>query len=362
MAPGDRPTVLIVDDVPENLSLLANLLKGLCRTLVSTSGEEAISLARRSPSPDLILLDIVMPDLDGFEVCRLLKLDPATNDIPVIFLTAYADLEDEQAGLDMGAVDYITKPFNVPLVLARVKAQLNLKAARDFLKNQNAYLEAEVNRRTKEIGRIQDVTMVALGSLAETRDSETGTHIRRTQHFVRHLAEKVRFLDDFRGELTDEVIELLYKSAPLHDIGKVGIPDRILLKPGPLTPQEFEVMKTHTTLGAKAIEEAEKAIASSGSFLRYAREIALSHHERWDGSGYPHQLQGDSIPLAGRIMALADVYDALRSERVYKKAFSHAETTSLITKSSRGRFDPRLLTIFEQTSEEWKEIYHSFGS
>ncbi len=268
----------------------------------------------------------------------------------VIFLTSQSDIEDEQAGLDLGAVDYITKPISPPLVLARIKTHLNLKASKDFLKDKTVFLEREVLRRTREIAMIQDVTMVALGSLAETRDNETGAHIRRTQLFMRLLADEAAKLMAFQRQLNEETIELFFKSAPLHDIGKVGIPDHILLKPGRLTPQEFEVMKTHTTLGVLAIQAAERRLGTPVTFLKHAREIAGSHHEKWDGSGYPAGISGETIPLSGRMMALADVYDALRSERVYKPAFSHEKAFDLITKDSAGHFDPRLLQIFHDTA------------
>lgn len=357
----NRPSLLIVDDVPENLAILAQLLREQYRTLAAVSGTDALEIARRRPPPDLILLDVMLPDLNGFEVCRYLKDDPATEDIPIIFLTAESDVEKEQTGLALGAVDYITKPFSPPLVLARVKTQLSLKASRDFLKDKNAFLESEVARRTEEIATIQDVTMIALGSLAETRDNETGVHIHRTQNLVRLLATKAARHPPFDKELPPQRIENLYKSAPLHDIGKVGIPDHILLKPGPLTAQEFEVMKTHTSLGALAIEAAERLLKTKATFLKNAREIAASHHEHWDGKGYPEGLKEEAIPLSGRIMALADVYDALRSERVYKPPFTHARALELMTKGSVGHFDPRLLQIFEDTASEWNRTFEDFS-
>src|SRR6202008_950483 len=222
--------------------------------------------------------------------------------------TAKAEVEDEQKGFDVGCVDYITKPISPPIVLARVKTHLLLKSAKDFLKDQNQFLESEVTKRTQEVQVVQDVTIMAMGSLAETRDNETGNHIRRTQHYVRALAEHLRAREEFAAVLDDATIEILYKSAPLHDIGKVGIPDRILLKPGKLTPEEFEIMKTHTTLGRDAILAAEKQLDAPSSFLRYAREIAYAHQEKWDGSGYPEGLVGALIPPSARLKAGAGVY------------------------------------------------------
>lgn len=353
----ETPTILVVDDVPDNLVILTALLQDHYRVLSASTGHGALEMAHKVPPPDLILLDVVMEDLDGFEVCRRLKADPVTEEIPVIFLTSQSESQDEQTGLDLGAVDYLTKPFSPPLVLARIKTQLKLKASQDFLKDKNSFLEQEVARRTKEIATIQEVTMVAFGSLAETRDNETGAHIRRTQHFMRLLATEAGALVEFRRLLTEETIALLFQSAPLHDIGKVGIPDHILLKPGRLNSQEFEVMKTHTTLGVLAIQAAERRLGSPVTFLRCAREIAGTHHERWDGTGYPSGLAGDDIPLSGRLMAVADVYDALRSERVYKPAYSHEKAVELMKEGSKGHFDPRLLKIFCESSEIWKETF-----
>ena len=358
---NDRMTVLIVDDAVENLEIMTALLKDRYRTVASTTGGGALELARQRPAPDLILLDIVMKDIDGFEVCRRLKRDPATADIPVIFLTVQSNIQDEEEGLALGAVDYIHKPVSPPLVKARVKTHLQMKAAGDLLKGRNSHLEREVEHRTREIAAIQDVTLVAMGSLAETRDNETGAHIRRTQQFMLILAAEASKLAPFRQQLRPEAVELLFKSAPLHDIGKVGIPDHILLKPDKLTPQEFEVMKTHTTLGVQAIQSAEGLLRSHGSFLGYAREIALSHHERWDGRGYPNGLSGEDIPLPGRLMAVADVYDALRSKRVYKPAYPHERAVEIMTREAEGQFDPRLFRLFLENASEWAEVYTRFG-
>jgi putative two-component system response regulator len=269
--------------------------------------------------PDLILLDVTMPDMDGYEVCSRLMNNPATASIPVIFLSIRNEELDEQRGFDAGAVDYITKPISPPLVLTRIRNHLTLKAASDFLRDRNAYLEQEVGRRTRELALLQDATIVAMASLAETRDNETTHHIRRTQLYLRTLARHLQHHPRFAAELTEQNIDLMYKSAPLHDIGKVGVPDRILLKPGELTPAEFEIMKRHTTLGRDAISKAETLFGVSSSFLRFAKEIAYSHQEKWDGSGYPQGLAGERIPLAARLMAVADTYDGLISQRVYKK-------------------------------------------
>lgn len=270
-------TVLVVDDTPENLTLMGALLRDHFMVKVANNGEKALKIAMSDAQPDLVLLDIMMPGLDGYEVCRRLKATAATRNIPVIFLTARSDPDDERMGLALGAVDYITKPISPPILLARVNTHLALKATADFLRDKSAYLEREVALRTLEVQAIQDVTIMAMTSLAETRDNETGNHIRRTQLYVKALAERLRNHPRFEAVLNERMIELLYKSAPLHDIGKIGIPDSILLKPGKLTVAEFEVMKTHTTLGRKAIEDAERRLGMRVAFLSVSKEIAYSH-------------------------------------------------------------------------------------
>ena len=356
------PTILAVDDTPVNLSLITGLLKSHYRVKVANSGEKALRIVHSDLPPDLVLLDVMMPDLDGIEVCRRLKDDPRTRHIPVIFLTAMATSDDERLGFEAGAVDYITKPISPPILLARVKTHLQLKAGQDFLKDKNAYLESEVIRRTREVQAIQDVTILTMASLAETRDNETGNHIRRTQHYVKSLAIKLRDHPRFAGYFTDHVIDLLFKSAPLHDIGKVGIPDKILLKPGKLTPEEFEIMKTHTTLGRDAIEQAERQLGTPVEFLKLAKEIAYSHQEKWDGSGYPEGLSADAIPVSARLMAVADVYDALISRRVYKPAFTHERAVELISEGRGRHFDPDITDAFMEIREEFRTIAKKFGA
>ncbi|MGA2544921.1 MAG: two-component system response regulator [Rectinemataceae bacterium] len=356
-----RATILIVDDSPDSVALLSSLLKDTYRVKVAITGEKALVIAAGEEQPDLILLDIMMPGMDGYEACRRLKQNPKTAEIPVIFLTAKSEAMDEERGFELGAEDYIVKPPSPPIVIARIRTHLRLKNVRDFLKDKNEYLEAEVVRRTREVGVIQDVTMIAMGSLAETRDNETGNHIRRTQHYIKILAEKMREHPRFKEHLPAGTIDLLYKSAPLHDIGKVGIPDGILKKPGKLDPDEFEVMKTHTTLGRAAILSAEKSLGSPNSFLSLAREIAWSHHEKWDGTGYPQGLSGDDIPIPGRLMAIADVYDALISARVYKRAFTHEETLDIIKKGIGTHFDPDIALVFMEISEQFRKIALSFS-
>jgi putative two-component system response regulator len=357
----DKPTVLVVDDTPENLSLMNSLLKDSYRVKVATSGERALRIAWGEEPPDLILLDIMMPVMDGYEVLSRLKSDPRTQTVPVIFLTALSEMEDEERGLNLGAVDYITKPVSPPIVLARVATHLHLKTVADFLRDKNAYLEAEVSRRTRELQAIQDVTIFTLASLAETRDNETGNHIRRTQYYVRSLCLALRDHPRFRDFLNESTIESLFKSAPLHDIGKVGVPDRILLKPGRLTAEEFEIMKTHTTLGRNAIQRAEDQLGLEVDFLRFAKEIAYSHQEKWDGSGYPQGLSGEAIPVSARLMAIADVYDALISRRVYKPAMPHEQAMQIIREGAGTHFDPDMVQAFVQQADDFKAISERYA-
>lgn len=355
-----RPTILLADDVPENISIMVALLRERYRIRVAVSGEAAVQLALRAP-PDLILLDVSMPGMDGYSACRELKRHAATADIPVIFLTSRTGEHDETHGFQVGAVDYIMKPVSPLVVHARIANHLTLKNARDFLRDKSAYLEQEVQRRTRELSQIQDATIVAMASLAETRDNETGNHIRRTQHYVRRLARALQSHPRFRDHLDDDTIELLFKSAPLHDIGKVGIPDRILLKPGKLTVEEFEIMKTHTTLGRDTIASAEVQVGSPNSFLRIAREIAHHHQEKWDGSGYPDGLVAEAIPVSARLMAVADVYDALISRRVYKPAFPHEKAVRIITEGRGTHFDPDMVDAFLTIADDFDDIAQRFA-
>lgn len=352
----DRETVLVVDDTPDNLSLISALLKEIYKVKVANSGEKALRYVQGDAKPDLILLDIMMPGLSGYDVIRELKGNPVTRDIPVIFLTALTATGDEEKGLEMGAADYITKPISPPILLARVKTQLQNKAAADFLRDKNAYLEAEVAKRTRELSAIQDVTILAMTSLAETRDTDTGNHIRRTQHYVRMLAERLKTHPRFASYLSEQTISMLFKSAPLHDIGKIGIPDRILLKPGRYTPEEFEIMKKHILLGRDAIELAEKQLGMPVAFLQLAKEIVYFHQEKWDGSGYMTGVSGDDIPISARLMAVADVYDALISRRMYKEGMTHERAAAIIVEGRGTHFDPDIVDAFVELSEEFRTI------
>jgi putative two-component system response regulator len=348
-SPDDKPIVLVVDDMSENLEVLGELLQPDYRVRVANSGTRALEVAASEPRPDLILLDVMMPDMDGYAVLQRLRAAEATCDIPVIFVTAMDSAEEEERGFSLGAVDYILKPVKPPIVRARVRTHLELKAARDALQVRNFNLELEVKRRMRESQLIQDVSLRALAGLAETRDNETGNHIRRTQSYVEVLADALAGHRNFAGLRAEGIIELIVKAAPLHDIGKVGIPDHILLKPGPLDPYEWRIMQTHTRLGAEAIEAAliDEDDQAPLAFLHIAMDIAYSHHEKWDGSGYPDGLRGPAIPLPARLMAVADVFDALISRRVYKPAMPFDEAADIIRAGKGSHFDPDIVAAFD---------------
>ena len=339
-------TLLVVDDAPETLSVLSELLLPHYRVRAATSGTEGLRLANLVPRPDLILLDVMMPVMDGYAVLAQLRASEITREISVIFLTALAEAEDIERGLKLGAADYITKPCSPIVVMARVQTQLEAKQARDWIKTQNTLLEAEVARRMAENDLTQRASIQALAHLAEIRDPETGNHLLRTQGYVRQLALDLQQHPRFSATLSNPYIELLARSAPLHDIGKVGIPDHILLKHGALTDDEMTVMRTHAKLGSDAIEMAEKDIETPLPFFVIAKEIAHWHHEKWDGSGYPDGLAGEAIPVAARLMALADVFDALISTRVYKPALSFDQARDTILVARGQHFDPDVVDAF----------------
>lgn len=367
---SELPTILLVDDTKENLTVIGQILRPHYRVRVANSGSRALQIVHTDPRPDLILLDVMMPEMSGYEVLQILRSQDAVRHIPVIFVTALSADDDEEYGLSLGAVDYVTKPVKPALLLARVHAQLELKQARDRLAQQNVYLDAEVRRRMTENELIKDLSLFALATLAEKRDNETGNHLYRTQAYVELLIAYLKDTPRFRDELaSSEYRRRIVKAAPLHDIGKVGIPDAILLKPGKLTPDELVIMKTHAQIGADAIDEAiarANAIqaevieagghhdhSSSVAFLETAREIAVGHHEKWDGTGYPQGLKAEQIPLSARLMALADVFDALISRRHYKEAFPLEDTIQIITDGSGKHFDPDIVSAFLVLKDEF---------
>lgn len=349
-------TILVVDDTPANLTLLAQVLKPNYRVQLAVSGAKALEICRRQP-PDLIVLDVMMPELDGYEVCRQLKADPMTRRVPVIFLTALTRPEDESAGFDAGGADFIHKPFNPATVLARVRTHLHLKLAEDRLRHHNAQLSDELDARRREVERLRDATLFVMVGLAEFRDADTGNHIQRTQEYVRTLARWIAAQPDGPSDLTEALIDELAKAAPLHDIGKVAIPDGILLKPGKLSADEWRVMKTHAEQGADLLQRAIDRLGDdAGPMLSFGKQIARHHHEKWDGSGYPDGLAGEAIPLAARLMAVADVYDALISVRPYKQAMSHEEALAFIRSGSGSHFDPRVVDALNACLDEVRGI------
>lgn len=319
--------ILAVDDEATNLQLLRHSLQDEYQLLFAKDGEAALRLAR-SELPELILLDIMMPNLCGYEVCEQLKADPLTRHIPVIFLTALSNSQDEQRGFDLGAVDYITKPFNPAIVKARVRTHLSLVQADEVLHTRLSIIQS-------------------LGKAAEYRDNETGMHVIRISHYARILARAIGFSEADAQEL--------FYAAPMHDVGKIGIPDHILLKPGKLDEQEWEIMRQHTSIGAQIIGE------HSSSLLQLAAQLALCHHEKWDGSGYPKGLKGEEIPLPARIISLVDVFDALSSERPYKKPWPLEQTLDFIQSNSGGHFQPELVEAFLANIEQMLEVQRQFA-
>jgi len=353
-----QKTIMIVDDTEVNIVILVEALQEEYDLIVAINGIEAIDILKEQ-KPDLILLDIMMPEMDGYEVLSNLKKERNLGNIPVILLSAISDSDSKTKGFSLGAVDYITKPFDIIEVKARVKAQLKLEEARLVLENQKFVLEEMVKERTNLLERTNSAAIYCLAALAETRDPETGEHIKRTQKYTRELALELQSTDKYKEILTNEYIELLYKSAPLHDIGKVGVKDSILLKPGKLNHEEFEEMKKHTIYGEQSLKVGINELGED-SFLTLAKEIALTHHEKWDGTGYPKGLSRKDIPISGRLMALSDVYDALVSKRIYKAAFTHGQAKKIILEGRGTQFDPDIVDAFIKRESEFFRIMEQF--
>lgn len=351
--------ILVVDDDPVALTTTSRLLKSHYRVRVARSADAAMTQVSSEPLPDLILLDVGLPDVSGYELCRALKRFPSCDDIPIIFLSGHAQEIDAQQGFEVGGVDYITKPYSPALLAARIATHLALKRSRDQLSGRADALTQQLLQRSQALSETQTAAIMALASLAESRDVDTGNHIRRTKSYVACLSEAAKVSSHFRGQLSDEQVELITRSAPLHDIGKIGIPDRILLKAGKLDAAEFEIMKSHTTIGRDALLRAEAQLSSNDArFLSIGREVAYAHHERWDGRGYPEGVSGSMIPLAARLMAVADVYDAIISRRVYKDASSFDE--AYICTSSGSHFDPEVVSIFSKLKHQFETIAQRF--
>lgn len=345
--------ILLVDDNPQNLGVLTGILKSENHTiLVATDGKRAIEVARNA-KPDLILLDIMMPGLDGIEVCNRIKTEvPEIAEIPIIFITALSDTDSITTAFASGGVDYIVKPIRAEEVIARVRSHLQL------FKMKRA-LESQVELKNQEIMDTKAIALKAVANLAETRDPETGAHLQRVQLYIRQLARELQKESPYAVNIDDNYIQDLYDSSPLHDIGKVGIPDKILLKPGRLTDKEFDIMKTHSQIGYFSLKRA-KIPGRDNSFLDVGADIAYAHHEKWDGSGYPRGLSSTEIPLAGRLMAFVDVYDALTSQRVYKKAFTHEKSTHIMFQEMTGHFDPEIIRVFLKIEDWFKDVSEKY--
>lgn len=340
--------VLIVDDTPDNIWFLADALKEMCIIQVARDGASALKMMEQRPLPEIVLLDVVMPGMDGYEVCRQLKLGHATQDIPIIFVTAMGEVQNEAKGLMCGGADYIHKPFDPAIVRVRVQNMAELKRYRDCLQDI-------IRAQTMALRKTQVGTIMALADLAEWRDPETGEHIKRTQEYVRSIAKELSRNPKYAAELTPDFIEMLYMCAPLHDMGKVSISDAILLKPDKLTADEFAMMQKHCEFGSEIIRRSLERIGRE-PFLEMAFQVARWHHDRWDGQGYPDGLIGEAIPLAARIMSVADVYDALISIRPYKPAMPHEEAMRNIVEDSGKRFDPEVVVAFCNISRQITEI------
>lgn len=333
-------TLLIVDDTPENIDVLHGILKQEYKIKVASNGEKALQIAQSDPAPDLILLDIMMPGMDGYEVCMRLKANYATANIPVIFVTAKGETADESLGFDIGAVDYITKPVSPPLVQRRVRTHLTLY-------NEKRLLDDLVKERTKELEKTRLQIIHRLGRAAEYKDNETGMHVIRMSYYCKLLALAI-------GMSEDEA-ELLYNAAPMHDIGKIGVPDSILMKAEKLTEYEWQIMKSHCQIGADIIGRQGPLL------LNLARDIAFNHHEQWGGGGYPRGLLGEEISMHARIVAIADTFDALTTVRPYKDAWTVEDAVVQIKKESGIRFDPKLVDKFLEIMPQIIEIKEKYS-
>ena len=363
---GRASRILVVDDLKENTDLLTNFLEPQgYEVIAALSGAEALRLVDQAP-PDVVLLDLVMPEMDGYEVCQLLKENPRTRHIPIIVVSGLSEREANVKAIEAGADDFIVKPFDSAVLEARIRSSLRTKFLhdqifeyQDQLETNNETLEDCVRERTAQIERTQEITVFTLSKLAESRDSETGDHLERMRCYAREVASHLITNDKYKDDYDDHFVNQIFQSSPLHDIGKVGIPDRILLKPGKLTEKEFEIMKKHSAIGGETLKAAGEE-AGEGSFLAMGRDIAFSHHEKWDGSGYPYGLKGEEIPLASRIVAVGDVYDALTSRRPYKEPFSHEKSMAIIMKGRGSHFDPDVVDAFLASEAEIIAIRERF--
>lgn len=356
-------TILVIDNNFDNFTLIRGLLKDHCKLVeVATDVEIALKIAQSDLLTDIILIDVTMPEADGYEVCKQLKTALGTRDIPILILVDKNDLPDESYVFEVGAEDYITKPINTATVLARIKTHLEIKQLKAITDNQLLFIENQVQKRTTNLMVTQYAAIYAMGYLSGARENITGNHIWRNQHYVKALAEKLRGHPKFSSFLCDDsVIEMLFMTAPLHDVGNVGVPDRILLKPGRLTPDEFEIVKNHTQIGQNVIQQTERDFGTEIPILKFAKEIIYSHHEKWDGSGYPEGLSGNNIPIPARIIAIADVYDALIRRLVYKPPLPHDQAVKIILEGRGTHFDPDMVDAFHEIHEDFQRIAHIYA-
>jgi len=341
--------ILVVDDTIENLTLLTKMLKDSGYSVRPVPNGKLALQAAATKKPDLILLDITMPEMDGYEVCQRLKADVKLREVPVLFISALSQTEEKVKAFEVGGVDYITKPFQFDEVKARVDAHLHLYRLQQ-------YLAEVVQDQVREIYEQQMGMIFGLAKLAEIRDTDTGRHLERIRELCRLFASELQKMPKHQNHVDNDYVVRIFQASPLHDVGKVGIPDHILLKPGKLTPEEFDIMKTHTVIGAKTLMDVRQRYPNN-QFIRMGIKIALSHHERWDGKGYPEGLIGDNIPLSARIMSIVDVYDAVRSKRVYKPPLPHEETCKIILAGAGSQFDPELVNVFASLRKRFQEIW-----
>jgi len=349
----DRKKVILVDDNPINLKLARNTLMGKYDVFTVPSAEKLFQLLEKT-LPDIVLLDVMMPGISGYDAIKVLKENPRTADIPVIFLTSKNDTNSELEGFTRGAVDYVSKPFSPQLLLKRVDVHVLVESQKKELQHINENLQQIVDEKTEAVLELQDAVLKTMTNLVEYRDDVTGGHVERAEHFLKLFVEKMINQRVYYDELETWDIKLFLQSAQLHDVGKIAIRDNILLKPGPLTTDEFTEMKKHTTFGEKVIEKIQQS-ARESVFLTHAKIMAGAHHEKWDGSGYPRGIAGSNIPLQGRLMALVDVYDALVSERPYKKAFPPEKAIQIVKEGSGSQFDPNLVDVFILASQGFQE-------
>ncbi len=343
-------SVLIVDDIDINRIILREILQDDYEIMEADNGQAALDmLFNQSPLPDAVLLDIMMPGMDGFEVLETMKSYARTEKLPVLFITAADASANESRGLKEGASDYISKPFNPDVVKARVDNHIQLKRYRD-------QLEEMLEKKIAELVAVHENTLETLATIIEYRDLESGTHIRRSSELTKALINAMLKEDQFRGQLVAQKYSSIISAVKLHDIGKVGIPDKILLKPGALTNAEFEIMKTHTTIGANIVDAITADGESDTMYLKHCKDICLSHHEKWDGKGYPNGLKGLEIPLSARIVAIVDVFDALVNKRCYKPPFTYEQATDIIRDGRGTHFDPDIVDIFLTVADKFEEI------